>query len=975
MLRTWRSYIAVEFGCTDDGGSDLFDAITRRFHAAAGRDVQADDVLAAASAPSANETADPGCAHVLASHPARVLLDAFIAQCRAHVLPPNSEVARERADEAPPAPLASLVDEAVPNLTSALGVALRDVEAFLPASRPPRAERMAQQRLLKAALSELHTARAEVEGALNDVVEWAQAQREAAEAVEPAARASDLAALSDADAEAMYAACDELYHGLLCPRIAAAEYVIAVRAALLLRVEVALAYAADFFEAPRDAEASGAVPREAVMRVLDELLGAKDDGSRERVQALLGAPAAMLTVIQRSRAATGIRDTDGGDEDAFLDAAAAQVAALLPDGGAWADQVRDAASLAASPSARSSGGASSSSPSPLARRRSFGSSARLHSARDSFSLGDSRSSLAASHVAPRVESGTGARGDDGGGDDDDDSAARRADAVPEHVALGREIVAAARRLSELDGDRSLNRAADLIGRVRTFLRRHGLLRDVAPAHAGDNAKVVPVLIADAADEFPATPAGASAVGGVATSRDGAGGAFEHATDARIFPADVSASFESLCLKFEQASAARALRGRIRELLALADDEFVDAARQDLLAALLVRCDDSCVAGRERAALEERVRRTFGVRIKLHHWTGEVRALHVPQTQRLADTLAALASSSPAFADVERASLSYLDDGDRVVVRTDREWADALKTLRSAAALTGGALGASASLSRSLSGSASSLARSLMGGSSVSCDVKLELFVDPPAPSRPAAARPPGDVTPPRARPESRVEGPAPSSHRSPRSSRFAPDRPPAALATAALPAFSAAASLPVELNVDDILRQYGVDLEELRRASGGASNAAARPAPSATSTSRVAPRAAEPRAASASSAAALSHTARPSSSSGATVAAPQPPSQRAAQAVVASPTTARPSAPAPGGGDSKWRIPAPPTRRASEPGSFVAVAPASAAAWSVPRSGDMVLAQHTIVGDELDELRIAERASRDARRGQPRQRN
>ena len=75
-------------------------------------------------------------------------------------------------------------------------------------------------------------------------------------------------------------------------------------------------------------------------------------------------------------------------------------------------------------------------------------------------------------------------------------------------------------------------------------------------------------------------------------------------------------------------------------------------------------------------------------------------------------------------DLPQCRLSYLDDGDKVSLATDREFAEVVRHARAASIAAGGsgALGQTANLSRSVT---------TIGSGSAGGDVRLELYVDAP----------------------------------------------------------------------------------------------------------------------------------------------------------------------------------------------------------------------------------------------------
>ena len=268
----------------------------------------------------------------------------------------------------------------------------------------------------------------------------------------------------------------------------------------------------------------------------------------------------------------------------------------------------------------------------------------------------------------------------------------------------------------------------------------------------------------------------------------------HTTDeARGFGPAESALYERACLVYEQLAAQSAVRLEMEALLAMGDEAFYAACdERGMLSGLFARADECCVAedddcgeigavnggggeaGAPRARLRRRLDTLLVARIKAFHHSGEVRALTIPQrltfTELMAGRLARFfpdiliaaptpSASASAAVPTHKVStpssygceVSFLDDGDKVRISSDEEFAD-LMQMRRRAALEGiaegaGALGASSVFGRS------QISKSLAS----TAELKIELYLDPISAAPPLSA---GAVAAPhRSRPQQNVAPP------------------------------------------------------------------------------------------------------------------------------------------------------------------------------------------------------------------------
>ena len=295
---------------------------------------------------------------------------------------------------------------------------------------------------------------------------------------------------------------------------------------------------------------------------------------------------------------------------------------------------------------------------------------------------------------------------------------------------------------------SVDELFSVLGQINVWLRRRGLAQEVVMDAA--RGKVVPTADEEEKIYLPHRTDDEGDASG--------GGGRPSAAPPTGWTKRMSGVYEQACVRFDLLKQQRHVKTEMEELLTLPNDQFVLALQDDLLSALFTAADDCCVAGEARRALEKRRDTLFTARVKVFHHNGEIRVVTVPQSRSFSELLASL---EPWFPDIQRCHLSYLDDGDKVRVAVDQEYQELVKThrLERVAATSGGtsSLGGTAMLGSSTMGSSQLLKGSaFIANREMACDVKLELYVDlPPKQSSAAAASPP---PPPPPHPSATVRG-------------------------------------------------------------------------------------------------------------------------------------------------------------------------------------------------------------------------
>lgn len=245
-----------------------------------------------------------------------------------------------------------------------------------------------------------------------------------------------------------------------------------------------------------------------------------------------------------------------------------------------------------------------------------------------------------------------------------------------------------------------SRLYDVLGRINLLLRRAGMAKDTKTTTEG---KVVPT----AADDVKVY--------------------LEHQLDeVQGFGRRESVLYEHACLCFENWSKQNKVRMELDGLMNMPDDEFYRACdSQDMLSHLFADADRYCVVTETREAVTKRMDKLLIIRIKVYHHSGEVRVLTIPQRTTLQGLIDQKLLAF--FPDARACEVCFLDDGDKVRISSDEEFADLVK-MRRAVAIEGMGSGLG---STSILGSSQVLGRSQMSKSLMSSsELKLELYLDP-----------------------------------------------------------------------------------------------------------------------------------------------------------------------------------------------------------------------------------------------------
>ena len=234
---------------------------------------------------------------------------------------------------------------------------------------------------------------------------------------------------------------------------------------------------------------------------------------------------------------------------------------------------------------------------------------------------------------------------------------------------------------------ALNVLCDAIGQVNLWLRRSGLAIEQTLDLA--RGKYVPTTTDDVSLYLP------------------------HHTDESLgWTRERSTEYEQSCLHYQQERQRHTLRTRLETLLTATDDDFFAACQDDLLQQLFEDCDSCSLINEARQRVASRLNPLLSIRAKIFHYNGEIRAFTMPQTaslQTLRDTI------RDWIPNIDSCRISFLEDGDRVTIASEREYRELLKVRRSEA-VSGMHQTISAGLSRTTSNVNPS-------------DLKVELYVD------------------------------------------------------------------------------------------------------------------------------------------------------------------------------------------------------------------------------------------------------
>lgn len=257
------------------------------------------------------------------------------------------------------------------------------------------------------------------------------------------------------------------------------------------------------------------------------------------------------------------------------------------------------------------------------------------------------------------------------------------------------------------------RLFNAIGGVNLFLRRCGLAHDTKVLASASGAKLVPTTLS----------ADASARGDLYLPHD--------ADEALGFSPESSELYARACLVLKELVEQQRLVDRFEALSRMPEAEFFRECHEDLLEADFAAADEHCVTSAARHAVSRRLASTMSVRVKVFHHSGEVRALTLPQTHAWNQLLLQFSDFWPALG--RDCDLSYVDEDDKLVITTDREYKDLLRQRRDVV-LEGLSLGGSSILG------ASRLGHSTTGKAPNA--LTLELFADlkAAAPPRPVPTR-------------------------------------------------------------------------------------------------------------------------------------------------------------------------------------------------------------------------------------------
>lgn len=593
----------------------------------------------------------------------------------------------------------SLAAEGLPDAAAALVSACHALDNLLcdimstplPRAQPRRAQRVAIQSRLQTLLAGVTDARVKLEDALNELTMFIADTEDAPTLNEqgsggdlagsPMSSSSSPTAPASANAlsvQKVHQATEALY-AIFHERICAAELLLSANVALSLRTPDVVNMCARHVE-----EADAAV----LERLKGDVCRSDDAGGPVRAAQLIdgvGVMSAALVEFARfsaSIAAHAQRDEDrfpAGDESQRFAAFCAGVAARLSrcgleNAGIW---VEEQAGTSCGVQAKSlAKAACASSAAPQAQRRQQPRAAAAFAAEEFvFEIKD---------IVQNASSG-----------------ARLSSSVASS-ALVEQLRTAAARLF------------DVIGRVNMFLRRQGLVRDVAVDSA--SGKALPTAIQD----------------------DAMKSYLPHDLLEGVWEQRHAAAYDEACFRHDVLREQSAVLSELEEALSLPDEQFVRAAQDDLFNSMFARADECGLAcGTLRTTVTRRVDALFSLRVKVFHHMGDVRSVTVSHRVPLASVLDTF---HPWFHDLRLCKLSYLDeDGDRVALSSQAEYEGLLRRLRRSYLISGPDSASAVWAGSSLSRSSSSARGGLSGSSGATVDVKLELFSEllDVASSRPA----------------------------------------------------------------------------------------------------------------------------------------------------------------------------------------------------------------------------------------------
>ncbi|CUG29054.1 Hypothetical protein, putative [Bodo saltans] len=284
---------------------------------------------------------------------------------------------------------------------------------------------------------------------------------------------------------------------------------------------------------------------------------------------------------------------------------------------------------------------------------------------------------------------------------------------------------------------------DVLGRLNLFLKRMGLAHEV---------KLGPTATASGdgvAQKVVATVTSQGVIGGETPDVF-----LPHNSDDSLgFSDEGSELYTRASLLYKELVEQQRVTERLGMLSSVTDEEFFKEAHDsgDLLVSLFEKANEHCVMTAARSTVEKRLQQLLVVRIKVSHHSGEVRVMTLPQATRYEEVLLQFSTFWPLF--VELCDVTHVDDGDKILISTDREYRDLLQFRRTQAIegmYQSGSLATSQSFGRSLSGTSSVSASSNA--------MKVELFADPKRKAAPPRAPPaapsaaPSRAAPPRVAP-------------------------------------------------------------------------------------------------------------------------------------------------------------------------------------------------------------------------------
>jgi hypothetical protein len=623
--------------------------------------------------------------------------------------------------------------------------------AEVPATQPPRQQRLNIQAQVRGAISALKLLRTEFEDALNAISEFADAELEKCRSG-GALNDDDNDDRDTAQLQAVYDRCEALYSSTIAPRISVAEMLCAVRSSLAVRTEEVAVFAHKQLLGMLDAcpEVLGwcsvpgtsrrfALLSDETVDSLEASCGAPEDGAdsddgerwRRRVRAVgalrvlateihattrmkLDAVVAMVNLYEALRQDIGNRkESKEVLESRLEDACTRLLESGVMDAEGWVadlvtqrsqQQQRDAADAREAPSAVGVVG------SPIRVASFKGMLSRQNSSSGDHLLLSTNSGSGRPPPSPSASLPQGfsaARSSSAGQSRDTSSRRLETAGRSANVDLRETLASLSALLEEIqvsgEGTTSSSVLYDLLGRVNLFLRRNGLAHEAMRGSGDASGKYVPVLTDDATTFVP-----------------------HDVDDVLGFGKVESELYTRACLLHDQLALQSSVQRRLDALASMPDDEFFQECHDDLLEALLQSADDACIVSPSRRTVERRLQQLMVVRVKLFHHTGAVRLQTVPQRV----TLDELRSQwKELFPDALQCRVYYLDDGDRVMLSTAQEYRELLR-LRRSLVLDGAFGGASASLNAS---------RSMLNRSAVatSNDLKLELYLDSPSAVVPA----------------------------------------------------------------------------------------------------------------------------------------------------------------------------------------------------------------------------------------------